>query len=371
MAMPTRLATAECRLVLCKHALALDGHIRRQPLSRGRGYYPTVLIGLLWWFALRFVGRCLWTDIVFVGQSPTSLTCGHPRRSNEARFLRGGSVCRGGQADAEASSSTPREAGEAGEVTSEAEEMPEQAKAQVAYDVRKPDDFVSTFAFFTAVSCLGLFFSLVRLCAASQAGSEAAPVEDIGRSFGINAVITALFGFLAKLDYDQEAVRVKGREEDAFVAAIARLPVRVERSEETATPLSELPPGGSVVLCMGSAAFCQICLESAAQNAELLKGSGLLLVPMPLTVQLLADESALAALPSGVARPDFARAAEDWSAFFEREFDRVYAQGLDMDFADATQGLLIAARKEGAVLGRFLGAPDWQTLARQSAPRNL
>jgi len=237
------------------------------------------------------------------------------------------------------------------------------------------DEFISFWLLVTLASSIGWVFNLPRVLAV-LAGISATTVvgrgpsispEDTVRQFIINLAVTAFFAFLTKVDFDREATRQR----QAALASLPSLPVQLQDSlsldtKSSPVQLIDVAPSRRIVLCIGEAAFCRACVGSAANLSRAKEGQAdFLLIPIPLTSELEPDQVEFRNLAAGnsgsssVALPDFGASAGKWAALSRAFLDRVREQGI----ADV-EGLTILVGKQGEITANFLGAPEWDALAK-------
>lgn len=229
------------------------------------------------------------------------------------------------------------------------------------------NEFISFWLLLTGASSFGLILAIPRLVAA-VVGIKGQSMEDNLRNFVLNAVITAFFGFLTKLDYDNEDKRQKA----AAVMALARLAVRASPSNELialGTLGSSSSEAWCTYICVGSAEFCRTCMTGAKKSAAGMRQERLYLLAIPVTVDFLPDKAALGELSevatgaSQVALPEFSSAPDAWAAFCENEQGRLQEQGVSL-----FDGVCVVLGSSGQVQRRFLGVPEWPEASAASTP---
>jgi len=223
-------------------------------------------------------------------------------------------------------------------------------------------DFLSVWLFLTLASSIGLFLGIPKVIAAA-AGIKGQNMEENLRSLGLNTLVSSFFAFATKLDFDEWAQKNK----NAVVAALGRLAVSVQAPplSNTTIALGELGSSASdswtTYLCIGNADFCRSCVTSAKGSAAGMEQEHVYLVALPVTAELLPDETALAVLrefadgASHVALPEVSEGTYDiWSEFCKNESERLPEQGFSL-----SEGVGVVLNNTGKVQRRFLGAPDW------------
>jgi hypothetical protein len=253
-------------------------------------------------------------------------------------------------------------------------EQPGNSSDQLVVATETPGVFVSAFAFLTGASSLGLLFGLYRLLVSFFSPDAADRTELILRDLAPNALVTAVFALLAKYDYDREAKREANEQDRLLGEALPSLPVQLQSAR---TEIKNIPGASRVMLCVGSPAFCNAAVDSAASAESALARAWLYVVPIPLTLELVPDEPTLEALGKKtaalkhVAVPQLKAAPDDWEKLCQEEFEKLSKQGIKADFVENGRAQNEQGKHDGIFIlfegnrlqKRFLGDVEWNALS--------
>ena len=254
------------------------------------------------------------------------------------------------------------------------------AKQRLREEVESPFRKVRIFFFgaSTASALLALYFSLINAGKAYVGGwPEAPPLDDALSSVGINLVAVFACAAITYRDYQAGQASLKRIRQGGALAALVVSPASTTAER---IPLKDFRRGNRVLLAAGGAEYISTLARSlnADQREDenvlpaLLDQVDVVVVPVLLTDDQQVVGDTRSAWRGTEAREDdrnfdieradsvvaFPQGFGAWASYLMPEIETAKSQGFDV----MGKGLTITVKKNGKILRRATGQPQWTSL---------
>jgi len=233
------------------------------------------------------------------------------------------------------------------------------------------------FGFATASALIALYFSLLTLFKANIGGyTDVPPIDEALKNVGINVVSAVVCGAVCYRDLkagEANLARI------AKGGALARLVVSPASSVKERATLKDYRRSSRVLLCAGGYEYISKLARSLSSDQladsntipEALSRSDILVVPILLNEEDTVGDTRTAWVETvaqeGARNFDITRSYDvvafpqdmgDWVDYLKDELETVRGQGFDV----LHSGFTITVKKNGRILRRATGQPQWRGL---------